>query len=189
MCELHMSYDDTKDMGDNWLPAGGVPSGKSIEFKIKPGKYQATWNTCSEKGSYYAGTLIADTSIGIDDQQTQLFAYVADTIAPTKRAPVLTRDYKIVKFSGQPVGPIDRSAPPPAIDAFAVVEKQLARGTAAPSRTAEPRFEKFSAKDFVDPKLTKRAAFKTTKGKRAKIRPSLDRKHDVAAANVRYRSR
>ena len=189
MCELHMSYEDNRDMGDNWLPANGLPSGKSIEFKIRPGKYQATWSTCSQGKGYFAGTLIGETGIGVDGQQTQLFAYVADTVAPTKRAPVLGRDYHVVKFSGQPVGPIDRSAPAPTVDAFAVAEASLTRGknNAPPKVDPGSRFEAFSAKDMIDPDA-KRAA-KAKKGKRAKVRPSLDRKHDVAAANVGYRAR
>lgn len=194
MCELHMSYEDNRDMGDNWLPESGLPSGKSIEFKIRPGKYQATWSTCSagNKG-YFAGTLIGETGIGVDGQQTQLFAYVADTVAPTKRAPVLGREYHVVKFSGQPVGPIDRSAPAPTVDAFAVAEASLTRGknNAPPKVDPGTRFEKFSAKDMIDPEAKRMAAKNKSKakGKRAKVRPSLDRKHDVAAANVKYRSR
>ena len=183
MCELHMSFDDRRDMGDNWLPAEGLPSGKSAEFKVRPGKYQATWNTCKDgEKHYFAGTLIGETSIGVD-QQTQLFVYVADTVAPTKRAPVLTRDYKIVRFTGQPVGPIDKSAPVVAeVDAFAKVEASLSRNGAPPPKSEEPRFEKFSAKDLVDTKV------KRTK-KKSIVKPSLSRERDVAAANVKYRAK
>jgi hypothetical protein len=183
MCELHMSFEDQRDMGDNWLPAGGLPSGKSVEYKVKPGKYQATWNTCKDGGDgYYAGTLIGETSIGVD-QQTQLFTYVADTVAPTKRAPVLGRDYKVVKFSGQPIGPIPQTAPVK-VDAFAVAEANLGGKTSAPPKTepvaAKP--EKFSAKGMVDPKAKRTA-------KREQVRPSLDRKHDVVGSKVKYRAR
>jgi hypothetical protein len=184
MCELHMSYEDQRDMGDNWLPEGGLASGKSIEFKIKPGKYQATWNTCSEGGKpYFAGTMIGDTSIGVD-QQTQLFTYVADTVAPTKRAPVLSRDYKIVKFSGQPIGPISNT-PPVKVDAFAAAEASFSK-TSEPPKKAEPaaaKPEKFSAAGMVDPKV------KRTAKREARSRPSLDRKHDVSQSNVKYRVR
>src|SRR5688572_4437775 len=97
MCELRMSFEDQKQMGDNWLPEDGLPSGKSIEFKVRHGTYQATWATCKDGDKpYHAGTLIGELAIGID-QQTQLFAYTADVVVPTKRAAVLTRDYKIVK--------------------------------------------------------------------------------------------
>lgn len=188
MCELHMSFEDQTSMGDNWLSDNGLATGKSLEFKVKPGKYQATWNTCKdgEKKHYFAGTLIGDTGIEVG-QQTQLFIYVADTVAPTKRAAVLSRDYKIVHFTGQPVGPIDRSAPAatPKVDAFAKVEAQLARGknAAPPAKKAdEPKFEAFSAKDLVDPKV-KRSA------KRTKMKPALSRKHDIAQAAVKYRTR
>src|SRR5688500_481376 len=55
MCDLHMSFEDQKDMGDNWLPEEGLASGKSVEFKVKPGKYQATWATCKNGDKpYYA---------------------------------------------------------------------------------------------------------------------------------------
>ena len=47
MCDLQMTLEQSSQFGDNWLPAGGVPSGASIEFKVKPGKYKATWSTCN----------------------------------------------------------------------------------------------------------------------------------------------
>jgi hypothetical protein len=179
MCELHMTFDEQRDMGDNWLPAGGLASGKSAEFRIKPGTYQATWSTCKDGDKpYYAGTLIGDTSIDVG-QQTQLFTYVADTVAPTKRAPVMGRDYQVVKFSGQAIGAI-AAAPAAKRDAFAAVERELGRGK-APLAAEPAKFEPFSAKDMIDPKAKKK--------KRAAVRPSLDRKHDVAASNVRYRTR
>ena len=187
MCDLHMSFEDNRSMGDNWLPEGGLASGKSVEFKVRPGKYQATWNTCKDGDkSYYAGTLIGDTGVDVN-QQTQLFVYVADTVAPTKRAAVLTGGYKIVHFTGQPIGPIDRSAPAPEpqVDAFDKVHASLARGSAPPAKSAEPKFEKFSAKDMIDPEAKKRAK----RGKRTKVKPSLDRKVDVAASNVKYRAK
>jgi hypothetical protein len=186
MCELHMSFEDQASMGDNWLPSGGIASGKSLEFKVKPGKYQATWNTCQDGAKhYFAGTLIGDTGIDVG-QQTQLFVYVADNVAPTKRAAVLTRDYKIVHFTGQPVGPVDYSAPPATakVDAFAKVEASLGRGNAAPAtaKAGEPKFEPFSAKDMIDPKAKRTA-------KRTKMKPALSRKHDIAQATVKYRTR
>ena len=184
MCELHMTFDDQRDMGDNWLPAGGLASGKSAEFRVKSGKYQATWSTCKDGDKpYFAGTLIGDTSINVG-QQTQLFTYVADTVAPTKRAPVLGRDYQVVKFSGQPVGPIGNASPLAPRDRFAEVERELGRG-AAPLAAQPAKFEPFSAKDMIDPK----AKAKARKTKRAAVRPSLVRKHDVAASNVNYRAR
>ncbi|MBA3499585.1 MAG: hypothetical protein M4D80_06895 [Myxococcota bacterium] len=189
MCELHMTFDEQRDMGDNWLPEGGLASGKSAEFKVKPGKYQATWSTCKDGDKpYYAGTLIGDTSINVG-QQTQLFTYVADTVAPTKRAPVLGRDYQVVRFAGQPVGPIAKSDPVAQRDAFAAFEKELGRGV-APAKTEPVQFEKFSAKDMIDPKAKATAAkAKGTKaktnGKRAAVRPSLDRKHDIGS-NGKY---
>jgi hypothetical protein len=166
-----MAYDEKRDMGDNWLPEGGLPSGKSVEFKIRPGKYQATWSTCRDgDATYYAGTLIADTSIEVDGQQTQLFAYIADNVAPTKRAPVLTRDYKIVKFSGQPIGPIDRTAPPVKVDAFAVAEASLGGPKATPPAKTEVAAQpaKFSAKGMIDPKAKRTA--------KRDVKPSFARK-------------
>jgi hypothetical protein len=184
MCELHMTFDDERDMGDNWLPAGGLASGKSAEFRIKPGTYQATWNTCKDGDKpYYAGTLIGDTSINVG-QQTQLFTYVADTVAPTKRAPVLGRDYQVVKFSGQPVGAIAQTSAAVQRDRFAAVERELGRGN-APLAAEPAKFEPFSAKDMIDPQA-KRKAKKT---KRAAVRPSLDRKRDVASSSPSYRAR
>lgn len=179
MCELRMSYEDQKDMGDNWLPADGVASGKSVEFRVKPGRYQATWATCRDGDDpFYAGTMIGETAIDID-QQTQLFTYTADKVAPTKRAAVLTRDYKIVKFSGQEIGPIAKTAPVK-VDAFAAAEASLS-SSAPPKPAAEQaeKPEKFSAKGMIDPK-----ARRTAKA----VKPSLARKHDVSG-KTKYRAR
>ncbi len=190
MCELHMSFVDQKDFGDNWLPANGLASGKSVEFKVKPGKYKATWSTCktSDSKPYYAGTRIGELGIEVD-QQTQLFAYIADTIAPTKRAPALGRDYKLVRFQGQPIETIANTAPAK-VDAFAAAEAGLSsRGNAKPVADAEPakpvadaepakpddaKPAKFNARDLVDPKARKT--------KRA-IKPSAER--DAPAPTVK----
>ena len=179
MCELRMSLEDDKDMGDNWLPSK-VASGQSVEFRVKPGRYQATWATCRDGDDpYFAGTLIGETAIDVD-QQTQLFTYAADTVVPTKRAAVLTRDYKIVRFSGQEIGPIAKTAPVK-VDAFAAAEASL--GTSrVPAKAAEqpkPEPAKFSAKGIIDPKAKRTA-------KAAK--PSLARKHDVGG-KAKYRAR
>ncbi|MBA3395720.1 MAG: hypothetical protein H0T89_23955 [Deltaproteobacteria bacterium] len=193
MCALHMSFEDQKDFGDNWLPEAGLPTGQSVEFKVKPGKYKATWNTCktSESKPYYAGTKIGELGIEVD-QQTQLFAYIADTIAPTKRAPALGRDYKLVRFQGQAIETIARTAPAK-VDAFAAAQADLAsRSNAKPAPAAEPvaaaepakpdaKPAKLDARDLVDPK-----ARRTTK---RGMKPTLDRKHDVAAASVKYGTR
>jgi len=105
MCGLYMSYDDNGKFGDNWLPPEGLPSGKSIELKVKPGKYQATWNTCKSSGKpYFAATLTQETAFAVGEP-TQLFAYVADTVAPTRRA-ALWDFHKMIKFQGQAIEPI-----------------------------------------------------------------------------------
>nr|MBA3820588.1 hypothetical protein [Deltaproteobacteria bacterium] len=125
MCELHMSFEDRRDYGDNWLTPAGLPSGKSIEFQVRPGTYKATWNTCKKSATtpYYAGTATGELAIHVT-QQTQLFAYTADVVVPTKRAAALGRDYQVVRFPGQAIEAIAQTAPAK-VDAFAAAEAGL----------------------------------------------------------------
>jgi hypothetical protein len=180
MCELRMSFDDTDAFGDNWLPKGGLASGKSIDFHVQPGKYKAMWSTCKDEPSsgFFAATLIQEMAITVD-QETQLFAYVADTVAPTKRAAVLSRDYRIVRFQGQAIAPIGTSAPVP-VDAFAQAEREIGRnsGQKAPEVEEPTRFEKLGANDFVDPEAKKT---RKKKGKGAVVKPSLKRGSTASA--------
>lgn len=179
VCGLHMSFDGEPAHGDNWLPADGLASGKSIEFKVKPGKYKATWNTCtSSEKPYYAATLVHDWAFDVKDS-TQLFAYVADTVAPTKRA--APKDfYKMVKFPGQKIEPgktVARRDSMAMQDAAAVADAHV-NPNDPNAKTAQPT-EKFDAKDWVEkPKAGKR--------KVTKIKPSLDRDVDVSNAKVKY---
>jgi hypothetical protein len=102
MCGLYMSFDSEAEYGDNWLPAEGLPVGKSIEFKVKPGTYKAKWNTCKDVrdvGSVSAATLVAGTAFPVE-QPLQLYAFVSDGTPPTKRA-VPRPKLKLVKFIGQ----------------------------------------------------------------------------------------
>jgi len=164
LCGLFMSYDKDDDYGDNWLPAEGLPSGGSVELRVKPGTYKARWDSCKTGADrrYYAATLWRETAV-IVERQTQLYAYVADAVAPTKRAATMGRDYRVIRFPGQevdrnpqPVAPrrsqeeqvaerAEDELPPIAgfigllvLDAEQVAGRQLV-------------IEKFSAHDFVDP--------------------------------------
>jgi len=106
MCELRMSSDAQPEYGDNWLPERGVASGSSIELHVAPGTYKAMWSTCpSGKDGYYAATLWHETAVAISGD-VQLYAYVADGVAPTKHAALLGVDYTVVRFQGQAIGPI-----------------------------------------------------------------------------------
>ncbi len=103
MCGLYMSYDSEPDYGDNWLPVAGLPVGKSVTFKVKPGTYKAKWNSCRDISDAptenYSATLVAGTAFPIE-QPLQLYAFVSDGTPPTKRGmpvPKLT----MVKFIGQ----------------------------------------------------------------------------------------
>ena len=175
MCNLSMTADDSGSYGDNWLPDGGLPSGKSIEFHVKPGHYKATWNTCHHAGAtdpYYAGTLMHERAFDVKDS-VQLFAYVADTVAPTSRA-ALAAYHKVVRFEGMTI---------PA-DTGRVDERPDVAATPAAPVTVATRFD---AKDWID---TKAAAAAAAKKKSAKIRPSLARTHDMANdAQVGYRAK
>src|SRR5687768_12562803 len=68
MCGLYMSFDDADAYGDNWLPAGGLAPGKSIDFQVRHGKYKARWDTCrppSKAKPYYAATLYRELGITV----------------------------------------------------------------------------------------------------------------------------
>lgn len=182
MCGLHMSYDDNGQFGDNWLPAAGLPTGKSIAFKVKPGRYKATWNTCKPVGAkaYYAATLTQETSFMVTEA-TQLFAYVADTVAPTRRAAMLDF-HKLVKFSGQPIEPLGTRT---AIAAIAPTP------VAAPEPVVEqpaPVLPKVDLSAFIDQKLVRQLKAKQ-KGKRVTAKASLKRAHDITTARVGYMER
>jgi hypothetical protein len=186
MCGLHMSYDDNGQFGDNWLPAGGLPTGKSIAFKVKPGRYKATWNTCKPVGAkaYYAATLTQETAFMVTEA-TQLFAFVADTVAPTQRAAMLDF-HKLVKFSGQPIEPLGaRTA------IAAISPTPAAPPVAAPEPVVEepaPVLPKVDLSAFIDQKLVRQLKAKQ-KGKRVTAKASLKRAHDITTARVGYMER
>ena len=106
MCHLYLSYDQEEAYGDNWLPEAGLPSGQSVEFKVRPGTYKAKWSSCKDATDVkqaklvatYASTLVHQNAVQID-QPTQLFAFVAGTTAPTKYAPVKPHT-RLVRFEG-----------------------------------------------------------------------------------------
>jgi len=176
LCGLYMSFDGVNDYGDNWL-ATALPSGKSLELRVKPGTYKARWESCAKTQGVtptLAATLWRERAFEVT-QETQLYAYIADTIAPTKRAAVLGRDHHKVMFQGQTIAPIGTPqevvaiAPPPPV--------------AAP--TAVVHFD-----DCIESRTV------AAKGKRAKaapiatgepIRPSLRRLHDTTDKSVAYR--
>jgi hypothetical protein len=103
LCGLYLSFDNEREYGDNWLPAGGLPVGKSLELQVRDGTYKAKWNTCKDVrdvGSVnYSATLVAGTAIPITEP-LQLYAFVSDGTPPTKRAVPRPR-LKLVKFIGQ----------------------------------------------------------------------------------------
>jgi hypothetical protein len=103
MCGLYMSYDNAPEYGDNWLPRGGLPVGKSAAFKVKPGTYKAKWNSCKDISDAptenYSATLVGETAVFID-QPIQLYSFVSDGTPPTKRGMPAAK-LKMVKFIGQ----------------------------------------------------------------------------------------
>lgn len=106
VCHLYLSYEQEDAYGDNWLPAAGLPSGQSVEFRVKPGTYKAKWSSCKDATDLkqaklvatYAATLVHQNAIQID-RPTQLFAFIATSTAPTKYAPVKPRT-RLVRFEG-----------------------------------------------------------------------------------------
>lgn len=178
MCELRMSSDAQPDYGDNWLPAGGVASGASIKFNVRPGTYKAMWSTCptSSSDGYYAATLWHETAVEISGD-VQLYAYVADKLAPTKLAPLLGVDYTVVRFQGQAIGPIAAATAHPAR------QQPEAVAASAPVPSEQPAAHaSFGAAAFIDP-----AAAKKSHGVK---HASLRRTHDITRGDsVAYHSR
>lgn len=202
MCGLYMSFDDEDDYGDNWLPASGVASGKSVEFKVRQGKYKARWDTCrsgDKAKPYFAATMFREMSFKVAEP-TQLFAYVASAMAPTKLAPPRW-DMKMVRAQGQPIDqdpavytkryagttPVrkTREASAPAVTRYLC--RFCVHGIPSGIETgfSEPLVEvnRFDMSAFVE----KKALVGKPGDKRDKIKPSLRRNHDVAQARANYR--
>jgi hypothetical protein len=205
MCGLYMNNEDTDDYGDNWLPKEGLASGQSIEFKVQPGKYMARWDTCTSgsKQPFYAATLWREMGFVVD-QETQLYAYVADTVSPTKRAAILGRDHKLVRFQGQQIGGPDWNKPQPQIAAKPAKSQQTV--IASEQQHDASKMKKVNLSEFCERRPVKRqpqigdappaAKGTATKGPKAKgtarvgVRgPSLKRSHDITSAKVKYGTR
>ncbi len=197
MCGLYMTDDREDDYGDNWLPEAGVPSGGSVQFRLKPGKYKARWDTCKQGTDkpYFAATLWREAAVTVQ-RETQLYAYVADAVAPTKRAAAMGRDHHVVRFPGQAIDPIPQAQPqrpqqvalraasnePPQIAGF--IGRVVLSAEIVAQMAAEPEVpaETFNAREFVD-------AGARTGAPPAKVKPWLNRKHDLSASGVEYRKR
>ena len=173
MCELRMSSDAQPEYGDNWLPEHGLASGKSLELHVAPGTYKAMWSTCpsGSNDGYYAATLWHETAVVIS-ADVQLYAYVADGVAPTKHAALLGVDYTVVRFQGQAIGPIVAANAHPAQP---VEEAQPVAAAPVPA-------EKLGAAAFIDTAAAKKVH-------RGKLRASLARTQDVASGGVAYHAR
>jgi hypothetical protein len=190
MCGLRIQQDGSKGYGDNWLPRGGLPSGKSIDLQVKPGTYMATWNTCKQTGrSYFAATLTSETAFTIKDDRDskQLFAYVAGNEAPTKYAGARAF-HAMVKFQGQPIGdglPAPVIAKPKFVMMAAIDTPQ-----AATALTAPPPVQKVDLSEFIDRQAVAKLVVKRAKTPpKAPVRASLARGLDIANQQVGYTER
>jgi hypothetical protein len=170
MCNLSIASATATSYGDNWLPEGGLASGASIELRIKPGTYHTTWSTCREdfKQPFFAGTLYREFAFTLDRQEAQLYAYISDTVAPTKRAAVLGRQFNVVRAIGQKIDPA--RAHLAAVPSH--TERRLIEGTAP--TTYDVATTKVDLHDCIDWSLAKsmkkRPAVKATPGaKRADV--------------------
>jgi hypothetical protein len=200
MCGLYMTDDREDDYGDNWLPEAGVPSGGSVQFRIRPGKYKARWDTCRETPTrpYFAATLWREAAVNVGRRETQLYAYVADSVAPTQRARAMGRDHNVVRFPGQPIDPTPQQRPrtqqvalrasasnePPQIAGF--IGRVMLGAEIVAELAAEPEAggaETFDAREFVD------ASARPAGVPPAKPKPSLSRKHDLSSSEIEYRKR
>ncbi len=179
MCNMQIQRNGERSFGDNWLPSE-LPSGKSVDLKVKPGIYMATWNTCKRADHpYHAGTLVGQNAFTVKDGKDaiQLFAYVADTVAPTKRA--APRDFHtMVKFPGQVIGGAASTDEIATVDSTAQPQGVSSHS----STTAQVATKPGDMKAFIDPSAAK------TKRK-TPIKPSLDRKHDLGDRKVGFAER
>lgn len=198
MCGFYMVDDAEDSYGDNWLPEAGVPSGGSIDFRIKPGKYKARWDTCrSGAKPFYAATLWRETAVQVQ-HETQLYAFIADNVPPTKRAPTMGRDYAVVRFPGQMIDPSTRPGEPreqqvalrasdevPQIAGFIGLVMLNAEQVARLFPEAD---DKLNARDLVDPNAKRPAA--RPGDKQPPEKPSLSRKRDLSnGGGIEYRKR
>ena len=199
MCGFYMTDDAEDSYGDNWLPEAGVPSGGSIDFAVKPGKYKARWDTCRNGSSrpYYAATLWREAAIKVT-RETQLYAYVSDNVPPTKRAATMGRDFNVVRFPGQAIDPnpqgsqprsqqvaLRASDEPPQVVGFIGLVLLNAEMVARFEGKAGAGDDRFSAHDFVDGNA-RPAPPKPGDKKPTPEKPSLNRKHDLSSGGVEY---
>jgi hypothetical protein len=106
VCHLYLSDEHEDAYGDNWLPETGLPSGQSLEFKVRPGTYKAKWSSCRDAQDVkqqklvatYAATLVHQNAVAVMEP-TQLFAFIASSTAPTKYAAIKPHT-KLVRFEG-----------------------------------------------------------------------------------------
>lgn len=197
MCGFYMADDAEVEYGDNWLSEEGVPSGGSVTFRVAPGKYKARWDTCQGGASrpYFAATLWRESAVTVQ-RETQLYAYVADAVAPTKRAQAMGRDYQVVRFPGQAIDPAPQPRPRPQADEVAqraaneppqiagYIGRVPLSAELVAELAAEPEVpgEKLDAREFIDGKAR-------VGGPKAKPKPSLNRKHDLSSSAIEYRKR
>src|SRR5690606_13795744 len=111
---------------------------------------------------YYAATLWREAAVTVQ-RETQLYAYVADAVAPTSRAKAMGRDHQVVRFPGQPIDPSPAAAPrrpaapkvaprapdePPQIAGF--IGRVPLSAELVAQRAFDPELEPFDAREFVD---------------------------------------
>jgi hypothetical protein len=106
VCGLYLSFDKDDAYGDNWLPEAGVPSGGSVDFKVKPGTYKAKWHSCKDAKDVKEQKLVATNASTRVHQNaieltkpTQLFAFIPGAVPPTSYAPV-KQHFLLVRFEG-----------------------------------------------------------------------------------------
>jgi hypothetical protein len=176
MCNLSLASDSAASYGDNWLPEGGLPSGASLELRVQPGTYKATWSTCRDdfQQPFYAGTLYRELAFTLDRQEAQLYAFVSDATVPTKRAATLGRQFQLIRAVGQTIDPSRANVA--AVPSYA--ERQLLGEVAPTAPTGVTA--KIKLHDCIDWKLAKTtrkpAPAKTKKRPVATAPPSVHRK-------------
>jgi hypothetical protein len=176
-----------------------VPAGGSIDFRVRPGKYKARWDSCraGRDKAFFAATLWRESAVTVA-RETQLYAYVGGGGPPTRFAKAMGRDFAVVRFPGQAVDLSPQAQRPqaqqvalrasadetPRIAGFIGRVVLSAELVAARDAASEPT-DTFNAREFVDGsvRIAPPKPGQAPKGPR----PSLDRKHELSTSTIEYK--
>jgi len=101
MCGFYMTDDAEDSYGDNWLPEAGVPSGGSIDFAVKPGKYNIAVTVNGFQTFRATGVEVASNQVVRTNAVMQVGG-VNESVTVESRAQVLDTDRATVSETPSP---------------------------------------------------------------------------------------